>query len=148
MFFGWSFTVSCTFVNHDKKGEKMWFLFNILHVRGRNTCFCKGELCFIFLEGTSFSFFFLYTGLVTIFYIHCAYLWYIYIYIYDVCLLHLSLHGLFLLYLYMHVSLCTQSLFMFHTWCLDEFCLSVSERQLVKVYLVMNSLFTKFFKSL
>ena len=25
----------------------MWFLFKILHVRGRNTCLCKGEMCFI-----------------------------------------------------------------------------------------------------
>ena len=33
-----------------KKGEKMWFL-EILHVRGSNTCLCKGELCFICLEG-------------------------------------------------------------------------------------------------
>ena len=26
------------FVNHDKKGEKMWFPFKILHVRGENAC--------------------------------------------------------------------------------------------------------------
>ena len=39
------------FVHHDKKGEKMWFLFRILHVRGRNTCLCKGESCFILLGG-------------------------------------------------------------------------------------------------
>ena len=44
----------------------MWFLFKILHVRGRNTCLCEGELCFIMLGevftsfvviGASFSFF-------------------------------------------------------------------------------------------
>ena len=29
----------------------MWFLFKILHVRGRNSCICKGELCFILLGG-------------------------------------------------------------------------------------------------
>ena len=33
--------------------EKMCFLFKfkILHVRGRNTFLCKGELCFILLGG-------------------------------------------------------------------------------------------------
>ena len=81
MFLGWSFLASCTFCQSWTKWgeivEKMWFLFKILHVRGRNTCLCKGELCFILLGGASFNFFFLYTGLVTIFYIHCAYLWYI-----------------------------------------------------------------------
>ena len=48
--------------------------------------------------------------------------------------------------LYMHVSLCTQSLFLFHTWCLYEFCLSVLKRQVMKVYLAMNSLLAKFFQ--
>ena len=38
----------------------------------------------------------------------------------------------FLFSFYTHVSLCMQSLFLFHTWYLDEFCLSVSERQDVK----------------
>ena len=46
--------------------------------------------------------------------------------------LHLPLHVLFLFSLYTHVSLCMQSLFLFHTWCLDKSCLSVSERQDVK----------------
>ena len=75
------------------------------------------------------------------FYIHCAYLWNIYISIYndDVCFLHLPLLVLFLFSLYTHVSLCMHSLFLFHTWCLNEFCLSVSERQVVKVYHAMNS---------
>ena len=41
---------------------------------------------------------------------------YIYIYIYMMLLLfHLSLHVLFLFSLYIHVSLCMQSLFLFHT---------------------------------
>ena len=44
----------------------MWFLFKILHVRGRNTCPCQGEMCFILLGGVLISFF-LYTGLVTMF---------------------------------------------------------------------------------
>ena len=136
----------------------MWFLFKILHVKGRNTCLCKGELCFILLGGvfTSFivieaSFSFLYTGLVTMF-TYIVLILYIYIYIYfiynDVCLLHLSLHVLFLLYFYTHVSLCMQSLFPFHIWCFDEFCLSVSKRYVVKVYPAMNCLLAKFFKSL
>ena len=62
--------------------------------------------------------------------------------------LHLSLFVLFLFSLYTHVSLCVQSLFMFHTCCLDEFCLSVLKRQVVKVYYAMNFLLKKIFKSL
>ena len=46
--------------------EKMWFLFKILHIRERNTFLCKGEMCFILLEGVLTSFF-LYTSLVTMF---------------------------------------------------------------------------------
>ena len=89
----------------------------------------RGSVYLLIVLGVSFSF--LYTGLVTIFtYIVLIFNMYIYIYIWDdVCLLHLSLHVLFLLYLYTHVSLCTQSLFPFHTWYLDEFCLSVSEKK-------------------
>ena len=61
--------------------EKMWFLFKILHVRGRNTCLCKGEMCFILLGGVLTSLF-LYTGLVTMF----TYIVLIFdIYIVDVC---------------------------------------------------------------
>ena len=83
----------------------MWFLFkdSILHVRGRNTCLCKGELCFILLRGVITSFF-LYTGLMTMF----TYIVLIYD---DVCLLHLPLHVLFLFYLYTYVScFCIQSI--------------------------------------
>ena len=46
--------------------ENMWFLFEILHVRGRNTFLCKGEMCFILLGGVLTSFF-LETGLMTMF---------------------------------------------------------------------------------
>ena len=42
------------------------FFFKILHIRGRNTCLCKGEMCFSLLGGVHTSFF-LYTGLVTMF---------------------------------------------------------------------------------
>ena len=55
MFLRWSFLVSCTLCQSWQKGgenvEKMLFLFMILHVRGRNTCLCKGEMCFILLGG-------------------------------------------------------------------------------------------------
>ena len=61
--------------------ETLWFLFKILHLRERNTCLCKGEMCFILLGGVLTSFF-LYTGLVTMFtYIVLIFDIYIYIYI-------------------------------------------------------------------
>ena len=83
--------------------ENMGFLSKILHVRGRNTFLCKGEMCFILLGGVLTSFF-LYIGLVTMF----TYIVLIYD---DVCLLHLSLHVLFLFYLYTHVfCFCMQSI--------------------------------------
>ena len=55
----------------------------------------------------------LYTGLVTI-YLHTLYFTFIYMMMMYV-FLHLSLHVLFLFSLYTHVSLCMQSLFLFHT---------------------------------
>ena len=70
IFLGWSFLASCILCQSWQKGgeivENMWFLFKILHVRGRNTCLCKGEMCFILLGGVLSSIF-LYTGLVTMF---------------------------------------------------------------------------------
>ena len=104
--------------------EKLWFLFKILHVRGRNRYPYKGELCFILLGGVLTSF--LYIGLVTIFtYIVLIFDIYIYIYIYDVCLLHLSLHMLFLFSLYTHASYLLYAIFYFcfTLRCLNEFCL-------------------------
>ena len=47
-------------------GDIVVSFFKILHVRGRNTCLYKGEMCFI-LIGEVFTSFFLYTGLVTMF---------------------------------------------------------------------------------
>ena len=79
----------------------------------------------------------------------CLSLIYIFIYIYDdddVCLLHLPIHVLFIFSLYTHVSLCIQSLFLFHTWCLDEFCLSVLEKRLWK-YILPWTLFLQNFSS-
>ena len=53
----------------------------------------------------------------------------------------------FSLFIHMFLYVCNL-LFLFHTRCLDEFCLTVSERHVVKVYHAMNSLLAKFFKSL
>ena len=108
----------------------MWFLFKILHVRGRNTCLCKGELCFIFVRGSVFllvvlgaSFSFLYIGLVTIYLWHTLYLFLIYIYD-DVCsyspispcvVSFLSLYTCFFMYAILY--------FYFTLRCLNEFCL-------------------------
>ena len=103
-----------------KKGgeivENMWFLFKILHVRDRNTCHCKEEMCFILLEGVLTSFF-LYTGLVTMFtYIVLIFDIYIYIYIkymssspISTCVV--SLLSLYTCFLYNVYNL----LFLFHT---------------------------------
>ena len=56
----------------------------------------------------------LYTGLVMTYLWSTLYLFsFIYMFMYIV--FHLSLNVLFLLYLYTHVSLCKQSLFLFHT---------------------------------
>ena len=63
---------------------------------------------------------------------------------------HLSLHVLFLFSLYAHASYLLYAIFYFcfTLRCHDEFVLSVSEIQVVKVFLAMNSLLAKFFKSL
>ena len=113
-FSGEAFQVLVSFINHDKKGEKLWFLFQILHVKGRNTFLCKGEMCFILLGGVLTSFF-LYTGLVTMF--TYIVLIYIYIYIYDdVCFSPtftcvVSFLSLYTWFLYLVCNL----LFLFHT---------------------------------
>ena len=103
-FSGEAFQLLIPFVNHDKKGEKLWkicgFFFKILHVMGKNTCLCKGEMCFILLGGMLTSLF-LYFGSYD-HYWHTLYLSSLYV---DVCLLHLPLHVLFLFSLYTHVYL-------------------------------------------
>ena len=70
MFLGWSFLASCTICQSWQKGgeilEICGFFLKILHVRGRNTSFCKEEMCFILL-GRVLTSFFLYTGFVTMF---------------------------------------------------------------------------------
>ena len=47
-------------------GDFVVILKKILHIRRRNTCLCKGEMCFIFFGGVLTSLF-LYIGLVTMF---------------------------------------------------------------------------------
>ena len=79
---------------------------------GRNTCLCKGELCFILLGGVLTSF--VYTGLVSMF----AYIVLIFdIYLYDdVCSSSpISTCVVSFLSLYTCFFLCMQSLFLFHT---------------------------------
>ena len=123
------FLLFVPFINHDKKGRNCGFFFfflKILHVRGRNTCLCKGELCFILLRGVP-TFFFVYIGLVTMF----TYIVLIFdIYIYDdVCFFHLPLLVLFLFSLYTHVSLLYAIFyFCFTLRCLDEFCFKVFQK--------------------
>ena len=127
--------------------ENMWFLSKILHVRGRNTCLCKGEMCFILLGGVLTSFF-LYTGLVTMFtYIVLIFDIYIYMMMY-----------VFFTYLYMVVSflsLYTCFLFLYAIYyfcftqrCLDEFYLKCFSNTGCQSLLVIKSLLAKFFKSL
>ena len=78
--------------------ENMWFLFKILHVKGRNTCLCKGELCFILLGGVPTSFF-LYTGLMTM-YTYIVLIFDIYIYMMMMMMMMMMMY-VFFTYLYM-----------------------------------------------
>ena len=123
-------------------GEYVVSFFKILHVRGRNTFLCKGEMCFILLGGVLTSLF-LYTGLVTMF-------TYIVLVFDDVCLLQLLLHVLFFF-----LSLCTCFLYLYAIYyfcftqrCLDEFCLKCFRNTGCESVLAINSLLVKFFKSL
>ena len=87
------------------------------------------------------TFFFLYTGLVTMF-TYIVLILDIYIYIYDdVCLLHLPLHVLFLSYFYTHVSfLYSIHYFYFTLRCHDEFRLKCFRNTGHQSLLAMNSL--------
>ena len=78
---------------------------------------------------------------------HALYLFSLYM---DVYFFHLPLHVLFLFSLYMHdYYACMQSIIsVSHKDALMSFVYSVSERQVVKVVLAINSLLAKFFKSL
>ena len=150
IFLGWSFIASCTLCQSWQKGgefvENMWFLFKILHVMGRNTFICKGEMCFILL-GEVITSLFLYTDLVTMFtYIVLI----IDIYICwcmsssptSTCIISfLSLYTYFL-YLYSVYYFC------FTLRCLDEFCLKCLRNTSCQNLLAINFLLVKFFKSL
>ena len=124
------------------------FFFKILHVKRRNTCLCKGEMCFILLGGVLTSFF-LYTGLVTMF-TYVVLIIYIYIYIcwcmssspISTCVVSfLSLYTCFL-FLYAIYYFC------FTQRCLDEFCLKCFRNTGYQSLLAINSFLAKFFKSL
>ena len=86
--------------------ETLWFFFKILHVRGRNTCLYKGEMCFILLGGVLTSFF-LYTDLVTIIDIHCTYFLYMLVY---VSFTYPHMCCFFSLFMHMLLITCMQSI--------------------------------------
>ena len=85
--------------------------FKILHVRGRNTFLCKGELCFILLGGVLTSFF-VYTGLVTMF-TYIVLIFNIYM-IMHVFFTYLYICCFFSIFIYMFL-LVYNLLFLFHT---------------------------------
>ena len=90
----------------------------------------RGSVYLLIVVGASFSFFFLYIGLVTIW--NTLFLYFLYS---DVRFsFHLSLHVLFLFFLYTHVSYIMYAIYYF--WFIG--CQSL---------LVINSLLAKFFKS-
>ena len=88
--------------------ENMWFLFENLHVRGRNTCHCKGEMCFILLGGVLNSFF-LYTGLVMMF-TYIMLIFDIYMMIMYVFFTYLSMCCFFSFFIHMFLITCMQSI--------------------------------------
>ena len=92
----------------------MWFLFKILHVKGRNTCLCKGEMCFILLGGVLTSFF-LYTGLIIMFtYIVLIFDIYIYMMLY-IFFTYLYMCCFFSIFIHIFLILICNLLFLFHT---------------------------------
>ena len=77
-------------------GEIVVSFYKILHVIGRNTCLCKGEMCFILLGGVLISFF-LYLGSCDHVRIHWTYLLYMlmyvfFTYLYKCCFFSLFIH--------------------------------------------------------
>ena len=116
---GWSFLASCTLCQSWQKGgeivENMWFLSKILHVRGRNTCLCKGEMCFILLGGCllpSSCTLVLWPCLHTL----CLSLIYIYIYMMMyVFFTYLYMCCFFSIFIHMFFVLVCNLLFLFHT---------------------------------
>ena len=101
-------------------GEIVASFDKILHVRGRNTCLCKGKMCFIFLGGVLTSFF-LYTGLMTMFtYIVLMLMYVFFTYLYMCCFFSISI--------YMFLISCMQSIiYVSHKDALMGFVQSVSK---------------------
>ena len=88
-------------------GEYEVSFFKILHVRGRNTCICKGEMCFILLGGVLTSFF-LYTGLVTMFtYIVLIFDIFMMMYVFFI---YLNMCCFFSIFIHMFLITCMQSI--------------------------------------
>ena len=149
MSFGWSFLASCTLCQSWQKGgeivEIMWFFFfKILHVKGRNTFLCKGEMCFILLGECLLP-----CSCTPVLWpcLHTLNLSSLYV---NVCLLHLPLHVLFLFYLSTYVSYYLYAIyyFCFTQRCLDEFCLKCFRNIGCQSLHAINSFLVKFFKSL
>ena len=92
-------------------GEYVVSFFKILHVWGRNTFLCKGEMCFILLRGVLTSFF-VYTGLVTMF----TYI----VLIFDIFMMtyvfftYLYMCYFFAFFIHMFLILVCNLLFLFH----------------------------------
>ena len=130
--------------------ENMWFLFKVLHVRGRNTFLYKGKMYFILLGGVLTSLF-LYTGLVTMF-TYIVHIFDIYIYV-CVCVLMyffllptftcvVSFPSLYICFLFLYAIY----YFCFTQRCLDKFCLKCFRNTGCQSLLDINSLLAKFFQ--
>ena len=104
-----------------------------------------GHMCFILLGGVLTSFF-LYLRSCD-HYWHTLYLSSLYV---NVCFFHLPLHVLFLFSFYAHASYYLYAIYYFYFTqrCLDEFCLKCFKNIGCQSLLDINSLLTKFFKSL
>ena len=124
----------------------MWFLFKILHVRGRNTCLCKREMCFILLGGVLTQFF-LYTGLVTMF-TYIVLIFDIYMMMIYVFFTYLYMCCFFSIFIHVFLSMYAIYYFYFTLKCLDEFCLKCFRNIGCQSLLAMNSFLAKFFKNL
>ena len=121
-------SVTCPLLFVTKMGSSFGFESSLV-LRGRVSIrhFWWGGV-YVYFEGCSevymyflfflFSYSLLYTGLVTIYW-HTFQFIFIYMMMYFFSLSTSTCVVSFLLYT--HVSLCMQSLFLFHTWCLDEF---------------------------
>ena len=149
IFLKWSVLASCTLCQSWKKGgeivEICGFFLKIIYIRGRNTCLCKGEMCFILLGEClppSSCTPVLWPCLHTL-YLSLIYLWWCMYssptFTYVVSFLSLYTCFLFLYAIYY---------FCFTQRCLDEFYLKCFSNTGCQSLLVIKSLLAKFFKSL